>query len=45
MRTKMSEQHLNLEQRTKTWEGFLKLMAYSGVATTIVLLLMWWTII
>lgn len=41
----MSEQHMNLDQRMKTWGGFLKLMSYSGIAVTIVLLLMWWTIV
>ena len=41
----MSEQHMNLEQRWKTWGGFLKLMTYSGAATAIALLIMWWTIV
>ncbi|MEH6754894.1 MAG: aa3-type cytochrome c oxidase subunit IV [Alphaproteobacteria bacterium] len=41
----MSEQHANLDQRMKTWDGFLKLMTYSGAAVVIVLLLMWWTIV
>lgn len=41
----MSEQHMNLDQRMKTWAGFLKLMTYSGTAAVIVLALMWWTIV
>jgi hypothetical protein len=41
----MSEDHSNIEQRMKTWEGFLKLMTYSSVAIVIVMLIMWWTII
>jgi hypothetical protein len=41
----MSEQHMNLDQRMKTWGGFLKLMTYSGAATVVVLLLMWWALI
>lgn len=41
----MSEQHMDLEGRWKTWGGFLKLMSYSGIAVAIALLIMWWTII
>jgi len=41
----MSEDRSNIEQRMKTWEGFLKLMTYSGIAITITMLLMWWTIV
>jgi hypothetical protein len=41
----MSEEHMNLDQRMKTWGGFLKLMTYSGTATAVVLLLVWWALI
>ncbi len=41
----MSEQHMDLDLRWKTWGGFLRLMTYSAVAITIALLIMWWTII
>ena len=41
----MSEQHMDLDRRWKTWGGFLKLMSYSGIAVAITLLIMWLTII
>jgi len=41
----MSDEIMNLDRRWKTWGGFLKLMSYSGIATAIVLLLMWWTLV
>lgn len=41
----MSEQHMNLDQRWKTWGGFLRLMTYSAVAIAIALLIMWWAIV
>jgi hypothetical protein len=45
MRVTMSDEIMNLEGRWKTWTGFLRLMSYTGIAVTIVLLLMWWTIV
>jgi hypothetical protein len=41
----MSDEIMNLERRWKTWGGFLRLMTYSGVAVTIILALMWWTLV
>lgn len=41
----MSEEHLNLDQRMKVWDGFIKLVTYSSVAIVIALLIMWWTIV
>ena len=41
----MSEEHMNIDQRMKTWDGFLKLMTYSGAAATVTLLLMWWALV
>jgi len=45
MRVNMSDEIMDLDRRWKTWGGFLKLMSYSGIAVTIALLIMWWTIV
>jgi hypothetical protein len=45
MRVNMSDDIMNLERRWKTWTGFLRFMSYSGIAVTIALLIMWWTIV
>jgi hypothetical protein len=45
MREIMSDEIMNLDRRWKTWEGFLRFMTYTGVATTIILALMWWTLV
>jgi hypothetical protein len=41
----MSDEIMNLDQRRKVWNGFLKLMTYSGIAVAVALLIMWWTLV
>lgn len=41
----MSDEIMNIEGRWKIWDGFLKLMSYSGIAVAITLLLMWWALV
>lgn len=40
----MSEDNMALEQRNKTWQGFVRLMTLSGAATMIVLAILWATV-